>query len=81
MAFSRILDDAELLVALNLDKEPRTEFMTVDVNLTPAGGRMADLLPSRAVVNVQNMGERNAVQLKMQGHSFSIFKLVPRETA
>lgn len=81
MAFSRILDDTELLVALNLDTEPRTEFVTVDANITPAGARMADLLLSGDVVNVQNMGERNAVQLKMQGHSFSIFKLVPRETA
>lgn len=76
MAFSRILDDTELLVALNLDSEPRTEFVTVDANITPAGARMSDLLNPNIVINVQDMGQRNAVQLKMEEHSFSVFKLV-----
>ena len=82
LAYSRILDDTEILVAMNLDSEPREEFVTVDRNLTPEGGDVEDLLRSGKNYDVVSVGgadggERNAVCVPLEGRSMAILKLVP----
>lgn len=74
LAFSRILDDAELLIAMNLDTNPRSDFITVDINLSPAGRKMVDLLAPEKQVTVERRGPRHAVQVPLDGHEMAILK-------
>ena len=82
LAYSRILDDTEILVAMNLDSEPREEFVTVDRNLTPEGGKMEDLLRPGDSFSVLSAGgadgeDRNAVCVPLAGRSMAVLKLIP----
>jgi glycosidase len=81
LAYSRILDEVELLVAMNLDSEPREEFVTVDSNLTPEGGEMEDLLRPTGRFDVLSAGGngmgRCAVSVPLEEHSMAILKLLP----
>ncbi len=74
LAYSRILDDTEVLVAMNLDGDPRQDFITVDANLSPPGIPLANLLaPGQVAVTVQR-GGRSAVQVPIAGHGVAILK-------
>ncbi len=75
LAFSRILDSDEVLVALNLDHHPRQDFITVDANLSPVGAKMANLLAPGQEVEVEQRGSRHAVRVALDGHEIAIFKL------
>jgi len=82
LAYSRILDDSEVLVAMNLDSEPREDFVTVDRNLTPEGREMGDLLRSGERFKVVSAGgvdgrERHAVRVPLAGHEIAVMKLLP----
>ncbi|MCR3884390.1 MAG: hypothetical protein NUK54_08465, partial [Methanothrix sp.] len=82
LAYSRVLDDTEILVAMNLDCEPREEYVTVDRNLTPEGGKMEDLLRPGDSFSVLSAGgadggERHAVCVPLAGRSMAILKLIP----
>ncbi len=72
LAFSRILDTCEILVALNLDSSPRQDFITVDANLSAAGGILTDLLSPESNFTVEKRGERHAVQVPLAGHGMAI---------
>ena len=74
LAYSRILDTTEVLVAMNLDANPRDEFVTVDANLSPARGIMANLLDPEKRVKVEQRGQRHAVRVPLEGHEMAIFK-------
>ncbi|HPJ30428.1 MAG TPA: alpha-amylase family glycosyl hydrolase [Methanothrix sp.] len=75
LAYSRILDDTEILMALNLDQSPRSDFVTVDGNLTPAGRSMENLLGWKKRVEVLSTGGRHVVQLPLEGYEMAILKL------
>ncbi|HOO53186.1 MAG TPA: alpha-amylase family glycosyl hydrolase [Methanothrix sp.] len=82
LAYSRILDDAEVLVAMNLDSEPREDFVTVDRNLAPEGKKMRNLLRPKEMLNVVSSGgadgrERHAVRVPLAGHEMAVMKLAP----
>jgi glycosidase len=68
LAYSRILDDTEILIALNLDEQPRNDFITVDASLNPIGSTMTDLLSSGSEVSVENRAGRHAVRTSIEGH-------------
>lgn len=68
LAYSRILDDTEILIALNLDEQPRNDFVTVDASLNPIGSTMADLLSPGNKIRVVNRGERHVVRISLEGH-------------
>jgi glycosidase len=68
LAYSRILDDTEILIALNLDKQPRNDFITVDANLNPIGSTMADLLSPGRKMRVESRGKRHVVRTSIEGH-------------
>jgi len=77
LAYSRILDTTEILVALNLDTGPRNDFITVDAGLTPEERRMVSLLDPRRSFEVQRIGSRNAVQVNLKGHEMDLLKCEP----
>ena len=75
LAYSRVLDDSEVLVAMNLDASPRNDFVTVDINLSPSGLKMVDLLGSEKQVIVEKRGTRHAVRIPLEGHEMVILKM------
>lgn len=76
LAYSRILDSQEILVALNLENQPRTDHITVDRNLSAPGRTMVDLLdPARRVV-VAESGGRAHVRLGLPPHGVAILKSI-----
>jgi glycosidase len=74
LAYSRILDTSEVVVALNLDSHPRNDWVTVDVHLSPAGGKMIDLLSPGRRVAVEQKGPRCVVRVALDGHEMAILK-------
>ncbi len=74
LAYSRILDSTEVLVAMNLDTNPRRDFVTVDINLSPAGQKMVNLLAPEQQVAVEQRGQRCAVSVPLDGHEIVILK-------
>jgi glycosidase len=74
LAYSRILDSTEILVAMNLDTNPRRDFVTVDINLTPAGQIMVNLLAPERQRAVEQRGHRRAVRVPLDGHEMVILK-------
>ncbi len=75
LAYSRILDTTEVLIALNLDVNPRNDYVTVDARLTPVGGNMINLLDPAKHLSVEEHGQRHAVRLPLDGHEMGIYKL------
>ncbi len=76
LAFSRILDASEILVALNLDGNPRSDYITIDAGLTPAGRSMVNLLKPAPACPVMTAGERRCVQVPLEPHEMAILKIV-----
>lgn len=74
LAYSRILDSTEILVAMNLDSTPRNDFVTVDVNLSPAGQKMVNLLAPDTQVTVERRGPRHAIRVPLDGREMAILK-------
>jgi glycosidase len=75
LAYSRILDTTEILVALNLDMNPRNDFITVDARLTPVQHRMVNLLDPSQDFLVEQKGKRHAVRATLGGYELGIYKL------
>ncbi len=76
LAYSRVLDDTEILVAMNLDSTPRNDFVTVDSNLTPSGKKVVNLLKPESVIPVVATGQRNAVRIGLGPHEMAVLKLL-----
>lgn len=81
LAYSRILDDTEILVAFNVDSIRRNDYVTLDRNLTPAGKEiMVDLLKPNNKFDVEQIefGEmidfRHAVRIPLEAHEMAILK-------
>jgi glycosidase len=75
LAYSRILDDAEILIAMNLDSNQREDFITVDSHLTMTGKNMVNLLKSESAYPVQVIERRHAVRVGLAPHEMAILKL------
>ncbi len=73
LAWSRILDTQELLIALNRDAGQRGDFITVDSRLSAPGTRMQDLL-SGTVHTVQEHQGRAFVRPPLGPHGIAILK-------
>ena len=74
LAFSRILDTEEVLVALNLDAAPRQDAINVDINLTPSGSSMIDLLNGGPAIEVEDSNRRAYVRVPLKAHQMAILK-------
>jgi glycosidase len=78
LAYSRILDDTEILVAMNLNSNnPRNDYITVDGSLTHQGKNMVNLLkPGSGPVHVNKTAEgRCYVNLPLDTNELAILKL------
>lgn len=76
LAYSRILDSAEILVAMNLDQFPRNDFVTVDSSLSPTDKEMVNLLDARSKVKITEVSGRHIVHTHLQPHEIAIFKII-----
>lgn len=74
LAYSRILDTEEVLVAMNLTNATRNDWMTVDSNLSAVGYQMRDLLDTQRRINIEGVGGRACVQLTLPPHGLAILK-------
>ena len=74
LAFSRILDTDEVLVAMNLDALPREDHITVDRDLTPPGCELMDLLNGGTRQVVAEVDGRAFVRVPLAGHQMAILK-------
>ena len=74
LAYSRILDSTEVLVAMNLDANPRNDFITVDAKLNPSGLKMFNLMGPKKQVTVEQIGSRHAVRILLDGHEMAVLK-------
>ena len=76
LAFSRILDDTEVLMALNLQSAPRADFITVDSNLSSDGATLTNLLDPTTRLNVETRDNRRAVRVPLAAHEMAILRQV-----
>lgn len=75
LAFSRVLDTEEVLVAMNLDTVDHRDFVLVDPLLSPVGSRMIDLLNGGDPHTVGDVpGHGAAIQLPLAARSIAILK-------
>ena len=76
LAFSRILDTTEVLIAMNLQAAARQDFVTIDFNLNTASAKLANLLDPQSQVTVEQRGDRLAVRVPLTAHEVAILKRV-----
>jgi glycosidase len=74
LAFSRILDTEEILVAMNLDNQQRNDFITVDYKLSAPKRLMTDLLSPTENYEVEDRGGRAVVQVSLPAHGMALLK-------
>jgi hypothetical protein len=74
LAWSRILDTDEMLIALNLDAQPRADWITVDRNLSPPGSVFHDALDPQRTCVVEDRNGRSAVRTTLAPHQAMILK-------
>lgn len=75
LAYSRILDTEEVLVAMNLTDQSREDGVTVDRKLSARGQSMRDLLdPERRVTVEETPSGRAFVRLALPPHGLAIMK-------
>jgi|WetSurSiteA1Bulk_404760.scaffolds.fasta_scaffold04729_2 glycosidase len=75
LAYSRILDDIEILIVINLDNNIRDVWVTVDSCLSPEGRKLKNLLKPEKKFIIEIIGKRNAVKIKLNPYEIAILKL------
>ncbi len=76
LAWSRILETEEVLVALNLDDSTNRRRITVDKNLSAPGNAMTNLLDPAQSHTVEETGGRAYVDLELPAHGIAVLKCV-----
>ena len=73
LAWSRILDTTEIVVALNLSPDARTDSITVDPALTPPGATLLNLYnPEQSTTACTAPDGRTAIRLTLPAYSLAI---------
>jgi glycosidase len=73
LAYSRVLDTSEVVVAVNLSTDDRNDGVLVDADLTPPGTQMTDQLGSGLTVKVERAANGIAfVRLPLKGRTMAI---------
>ncbi len=78
LAYSRILDATEILIAMNLSQKEASYLATVDRNLTPPGCVMEDLLHPESRYPVREAHLRAAVEVSLPPLEMIILKRLPK---
>jgi glycosidase len=76
LAYSRVLDSDEMLVAMNLDENARRDYIQVDAGLTGPGAKLKDLLTGEILTVEQTPDGSSAVRLPLDPHQFRVLKHV-----
>lgn len=74
IAYSRILDDTEILVVLNLRPHEYSNYVTLDQTLTPPGTAMQNLLNTTMQFLTTEEAGRTVVSLTLAPYEFVILK-------
>ena len=74
LAYSRVLDTDEIVICLNLDTEPRSDWVLVDGKLTAPGRQAFDLLGRLPPMKVERAGDFGAIRVPLAGRSAAILK-------
>jgi glycosidase len=76
LAYSRILDGDEILIVLNTDvAKRRSDYVTVDRNLSPAGKKMKNMLDNTGkILTVEENDERSFVKVDTEPSGIGIIK-------
>ncbi len=74
LAFSRILDTDEVVVAMNIDNVQRNDCITVDKNLSMPGSGLRNLLKEEDLFIVEESGGRAFVRIPLKRHEMVILK-------
>ena len=74
LAYSRLFNQTELVVALNLDFHSRNDFITIDFDLHADGEEMVDLLNPATRVHIYEQDGRNVIQPNIDRLGMAIFK-------
>jgi len=74
IAFSRLLDQDEILVAINLSSEERRIWVGVEEGLYPSGGEMVSLMRGVPRVPVRKKWGRSYVVLSIHPYQLLILK-------
>jgi hypothetical protein len=72
--YSRVLDTDEIIICLNLDPEPRSDWVLVDPKLTTPGRQAIDLLGTLPPLPITQAGDFGAIQVPLKGRSAAILK-------
>ena len=76
LAYSRILDTEEILVAMNLDGDARNDYITVDFKLSAPNHTMLDLLSGRSNYFIKEVNGRACVQVALPPHAMVLLKVI-----
>jgi len=76
LAYSRILDGDEVLIVLNTDTaNKRSDYVTVDRNLSPAGKNMKNMLDNTGkLLAVEENAERSFLKVDIEPSGIAMFK-------
>lgn len=76
LAYSRVLADEEVLVALNLEPSPRQDHVLLEGGLIRAGATLVDLLdPSRRLRVEAGRRGRDTVRVPLEGRQVAILRV------
>ncbi len=74
LAYSRILDDTEILVALNLSGAARNDFVTIDSNLNQIGAEMVNLLNPVRKTPIETRASRRVGKISLEPWEMGVYK-------
>lgn len=74
LAYSRIIDNQELIVVINLRGETYTNYVCVGKEITPSGTALSDLLNTKEKFLVRECGERAAITVTLPPYTMCILK-------
>jgi len=76
LAFSRVLDAAQLVVVLNLSRKQRTEWVEVDGRLWPQGRTVVDLFGDNGTYVIEPAAELTGrIEVKLPPRGVAVLKL------
>lgn len=76
LVYSRIIDNQELVVVLNLRGEEYTNHISVDKEITPSGTVLVNLFDKRHKLLVRAVRNRAVMEVTLPPYSIAIFKNV-----
>ncbi len=77
LAYTRMLDSTEVVVVLNLNVQPKTQFVTVDGTITVPGTLLVDLLDEGYTVLAEERAGRAVAQVSIPGYGIRILAKKP----